>query len=842
MRRIAAVLCLLLGVSIARQGTTADLPAFGDPDVWHWAPSRTYHVENYRLAFHFDQARGEVFGDEVVTLKPFAPGFRRFYLDSSELSIDSVSLLPAHGKPVALSSDPEDPHLWITLDRDYGPTDRLKVHIVYHGFPRFGLFFENPDEIYPDRPREIWSQGEGEFNHHWFPCWDYPNDMATSETLTTVPEGQVVVSNGRLVGVTHKSGDVTYDWVESVPHSSYLTSLAIGPWQKVHDSYKGKPVDYYAPRGVDEATVRRVFHLTPDMLGFFSRVSIEYPYEQYAQVTVHDFVFGGMENVSATTLQEWVLQDAQAAIDHPATETIAHEMAQHWFGDYAQGRDWADIWLNEGFATYFPALYTQYHEGDDAYRLQMLGYQEQALAQDQHDYLRPIVDHHYRDAMDMFDQITHEKGAAVLDMMRYVLDGAESMSRPGRRQDRFFSALRHYLTTHPASATDTADLMKAVRDETGQDLDWFFHEWVFMAGTPAYRVTSSYDATTKLETVQVIQTQAGPGVPAVFEMPVELAFHGKHGEARQLRVWDDAASKTFTIPLDFEPLWLDFDPGDYIEKTLDLQQPVEALSAAVEHDPAMMARLWAARGLGARQGADADAAVTVLSRVLADDAFYGVRTAAAASLASLGTAPAKQALIGAFAQADSRVRAAAAQALGHWHGDEEAYRTLVGALQGDTSYAVREAAARSIGRSGLPEAFGMLQAQLATQPEIDVQMAVLDGMAATQAPEAVDVLLADAQPGKPIRLRRSALAGLAALQALVERDHAQAFAELVGKTLQDPYFPLHLTGEKLAASFHLTQFQPEIEDEAAHGPTPWQRGMARDVLKTLVPGDKPGSP
>ena len=161
---------LTLAALLAMPMVSADNHVFGDPAVTHWAPSRSYHVENYLLRLHFDQDKGEVFGDEVVTLKPFAAGFRKFCLDSTDLSIDSVSLLPARGSAVALASESEDPKVWITLDRDYGPQDELKIRIVYHGTPRFGLFFDNPTPAYPDTPREIWTQGESEFNHHWFPC------------------------------------------------------------------------------------------------------------------------------------------------------------------------------------------------------------------------------------------------------------------------------------------------------------------------------------------------------------------------------------------------------------------------------------------------------------------------------------------------------------------------------------------------------------------------------------------------------------------------------------------------------------------------------------------------
>src|SRR5215472_2049863 len=176
-------IAFLLGMLLAAPALAAADHVFGDPAVTRWAPSRSYHVENYLLRLHFDQTRAEVFGDEVVTLKPFASGFRRFYLDSADLDMDSVTLLAAKGAAPALAHDTDGSRLWITLDRDYGPEDELKVRIVYHGQPRFGLFFVNPSAAYPDAPREIWTQGESEFNHHWFPCWYYPNDMATTETV-----------------------------------------------------------------------------------------------------------------------------------------------------------------------------------------------------------------------------------------------------------------------------------------------------------------------------------------------------------------------------------------------------------------------------------------------------------------------------------------------------------------------------------------------------------------------------------------------------------------------------------------------------------------------------------
>lgn len=818
----------------AAQGMTH---VFGDPDVWHWAPSRTYHVENYRLGLRFDEPKGEVFGDEVVMLRPFPPHFHKFYLNSAELTIDAVSLEQASGAPVKLPYDVRDRRLWITLDRDYDAANTLKVRVVYHGFPRAGLFFVNPTKDYPLWPQEVYSQGEAQFNRYWFPCWDYPNDMAASETVTTVPEGQNVVSNGKLVGVTHAAGQATYDWVESVPHSSYLISIAVGPWRKVTDNYRDKPVDYYVPNYVDETTARRSFHLTPDMIGFFSRATgVDYPYEQYAQTEVHNFIFGGQENVSATTLTEFTLHDARADQDYPSTGLVSHELGQHWFGDYVQGRDWADIWLNEGFATYVQALYTQYHEGNDAFRFEIYNDQMTEQAEGRASYTRAIVDRHYGDPMDMFDATTHEKGAAVLDMLRYLVDGPQAASHQASQKETVFRAFHHYLVAHHMQTADTADLIAALRETTGLELGWFFREWVYMAGHPDYQVEASYDAEKKIETVKVAQTQHVDRMTPVFDMPVELAFYGVNGERKMVEVRDNLQQQEFDVPLEFKPEWTDFDPDDFIDKTLQFAKPADELAAQAEKDRSMMSRLWAVQQLGAHGGADhsadADERVHALARVLGTDRFYGVRAAAAASLGEMGTERAKTSLLAALRQPDSRVRTAVVQALGSFAKDGAVYDALVSALHKDDSYAVQAAAAEDIGKSGAPEAVDVLQAEAAKKPEVHVMQGTLAGLAATRDRRAVTTLLEQARPGVPERIRASALAGLALLKDVVERGHAQELSDVVRAALDDPFLSVHEAGAELAGAFDLTQFRPDVQKDT-DAPLVFERRVAQRVLEQL---------
>lgn len=831
MRTIAvflAVVCL----PVIAQAQSRPQP-LAHREVWHWAPSRTYDVLNYRLALHFNEQRGEVFGDEVVTLRPFVGDFDRFYLNSAGLAIDSVRLVGRRGPEIPLRHVSDGSRLWITLDRARGPDSVLRVRIVYHGTPRTGLFFVNPTKAYPNLPREVFSQGEPEFNHYWFPCWDYPNDMATSETITTVPDGQRVVSNGRLARVTHGAGTTTFDWVERVPHSSYLISIAAGPWRKITDHAGATPVDYYVPRSVDEATARRSFHLTPDMIGFFARATgVAYPYEKYAQTTVHDYFFGGQENVSATTLTDNTLHDARADADFPSTVLVAHELGQHWFGDYVQGHDWADIWLNEGFATYMEALYTQYHDGNDAFRYEMSQYQADARAEDHQGQLRAIVDRHYDDALDMFDAITHQKGAVVLDMLRHMMDGAAA-SHPASQRETFFRALHHYLVLHHAHAATTSDLVDALRESTGLELGWFFHEWVFLAGTPSYRVSAHYDSTRRVEEVRVAQVQHVDSLVPLFRMPVDLTFHGSGREATRVRVGDSLATQVFDVPLDFAPAWVDFDPDDFIDKTLEFPQSVSALAAKAERDPEMMSRLSAVEQLGGMGDAAPEARLRVLAHVLRADDFYGVRIAAARALAHLGSADARDTLLSALGtERDNRVRAAVTSALARFAGERRVYTNLVRALHADSSYAVEAAAAEAMGRSGRPDAEPMLAAEVRARPEIHVLTATLAALAATRAPGAATVLLAEAQPGVAERVRAAAIEDLASMSDSVPPDDSARVAATAGSALQGPSLTVRLSGEELVGAFGLVQFRADVARDA-DAPIVIQRRLAAQVLHEL---------
>ncbi len=819
--RAAGQACLLAlcALPLAAQAPGPKARVFGNPLIWRWPPGKTYHVLNYKLRLHFDEPKGEVFGVETITLTPFRNRFHELTLDSSGLAIDRITL--AGRAPRSLAFTAHDPHLAITLPRAYAAGSVLKLRIVYHGFPKTGLIFINPNSFYPKRPREVWSQGEPEDNHYWFPCWDYPNDKATSETITTVPAGQSVVSNGRLAKVTRRGGEVTYDWVESVPHSSYLISIAVGPWARFTQHLGKLPVEIFVPNYVSRARALRSFGLTPEMIAWYEQeTGVAYPYGKYAQTAVHNFTEGGMENISATTQTEWTLHDARAEQDYSSQGLAAHELAHQWFGDLVTTRDWADIWLNEGFATFMAATWAGHHDGGDAYRYQIYQDQRAARFEDLNRYRRPIVDYHYNYPMQMFDSTTYPKGAAVLDMLRYVLG------------DRlFWGSLRHYLETHRAGNVDTHDLMEAIRETSGRGLDWFFHEWVFRGGFPEYAVGAHYHAATHMEVIEVRQTQKRDAVTPLFRMPVELAFYGAPGQAHTQTVEVAHRDQTFYVPLGFDPRIVDFDPQDRIYKQLDYTPPVEQLLAQVRTDPAMMSRLWAAQQLGRReagQPATSGNAVAALGAALLHDRFWAVRAAAANALAAIGGDPAKAALLAGLHDRKSSVRAAVADALGRFVAQDPAvFQTLAARMNHDPSYAVEASAARSLGASHLPGAAPALLAAARSATSIYVQTGLLAALADTRDAAAVPLLLADARRGQPMRLRLTALALLPRFKRVLKPEQTRP---LVEAALDSSFSFLQGAAMNDAAALNLTALKPRIQNLAVSLPEAAERSAARRAL------------
>ena len=328
-----------------------------------YARSRDYDLQHSRIALRFDLDQKKVLGDVTHSLTILRDSTSKIVFDSADLAIQSVTVNKSTAK-----FETKDDKLIIPLATAAHAGEKFDVAIRYDAKPTKGLYFILPDKDYPDRPKQVWSQGESEDTRYYLPTYDYPNDRLTTETILTVPASWITVANGKLINVSDAAnGMKTWTWKESVPSSTYLITVVAGEFEEVKDSWHGMPVTYYAPKGRGDR-LKINYSNTPAMLQLFSeKYGVEYPWEKYSQAMVDDFVAGGMENSSATTNISSSLIHPKLAAEYATgqDDLISHELTHQWFGDLVTCKDWGHIWLNEGFATFGETIWTEAHFGKD---------------------------------------------------------------------------------------------------------------------------------------------------------------------------------------------------------------------------------------------------------------------------------------------------------------------------------------------------------------------------------------------------------------------------------------------------------------------------------------------
>lgn len=569
----------------------------------------------------------------------------------------------------------------------FGDTVRFAVAYKAHIENGQGLTFKRAEPGHKHYPQQIWSQGEDDNNHDWFPTYDFPNDKMSWELAATVPEEYTVVSNGKLVSDVKAAGGHTVTWSQEDPSATYLVSLIVAPLVKVSDTWRGKPVDYYVYRE-DSALAMPLFKVTPDMIEVYSRLTgVDYPWAKYAQTTVADF-FGGMENVSATTLVDW-LPDARAYQDRPWYQyiLIPHELAHQWFGDDVTTENWANMWLNEGFAEFMPGQYwgtkLGRHAEDDYYL-------------DEYRQFMGIDARRRMPVAALGSNNIYPRGALILEMLKKKL-GAE----------RFWAGVHRYLTDHRFENATTDDLRQAFLDATGQNLDDFWAQWVYQAGYPEFTVTQAYDAAAHRLTLTVKQTQVDSSkadstglrytTPDVFRMPVTVRVGTAQGD-RGAWAMLDAREQTITVDSVMSaPTMVIFDDGNTILKTLTFDQPTAQLATQLQKDPDLWNRQWVTEQLADRPADKAAAAALVWAARSSD--YYLTRAGAAEALGVFPSALALPGLKAALRDTSAAVRSSAVSALAALKDGGKAATALARtAWRKDGSYEVRAAAVAALAK------------------------------------------------------------------------------------------------------------------------------------------------
>ncbi|MGM3306522.1 M1 family aminopeptidase [Anabaena sp. WFMT] len=651
----------------------------------HYNPDKPGQVEHIFLDLSLDIPKQSYYGNCSIRLLPIRNNIERLTLDAVNLNIQSVQVDEV---PQKFEYDGEK--LAIQLSQPTQIGKRLLIAIAYSvEKPQRGIYFIQPDKHYPDKPTQVWTQGEDEDSRFWFPCFDYPGQLSTSEIRVRVPKHLIAISNGELIDTAENGDYKIYHWSQQQVHPTYLMTLAVGDFAEIRDQWQGKPVTYYVEKG-READAKRSMEKTPRMIDFLSeKYGYSYPFPKYAQVCVDDFIFGGMENTSTTLLTDRCLLDNRATLDNRNTESlVVHELAHQWFGDLLVIKHWSHAWIKEGMASYSEVMWTEHEYGiQDAAYYRLLEARSY-LSEDNSRYRRPMVTHVYREAIELYDRHIYEKGSCVYHMIRTELG-----------DELFWQAIQTFVNDYAHQTVETVDLLRSIEKATGRNLTFLFDQYVYRGGYPDFKVAYSWDGDANLAKVTVTQTQASSddnGKKDLFDLkiPIGFGYIQPKLELKSFTVRVNEREQSFYFPLTEKPDFISFDVGNNYLKTVALEYPVPELKAQLEFDPNPISRIYAAEAL-AKKGALESA--KALSAALENDSFWGVRVEVAKQLAEIKLDQAFDALVSGLQDQSPYVRRAVVESLSQIK-THTSYKAVKGFVQdGDASYYVEAAACRTIG-------------------------------------------------------------------------------------------------------------------------------------------------
>ncbi|WP_422091108.1 M1 family aminopeptidase [Tenacibaculum ovolyticum] len=505
---------------------------------------KVHDLIHTKLKVSFNFKEKELNGEEWLTIKPHFYETDKLTLDAKAMLIHKVTM---NNQTLAYNYD--DFKLIIDLPRVYKRTEEFTIYIKYTARPEKvkqkgssaitsakGLYFINPTGLDKNKPTQVWTQGETEASSCWFPTIDSPNQKTSQELYITIPNKYVTLSNGKLEKQTNNANGTRTDfWDFKKKHAPYLFFMGIGEYEIIKDSYKNISVDYYVEKEY-APYAKDIFGKTPEMLGFFSKITgIEYPWNKYAQIVGRDYVSGAMENTTAVIHGEKAYQMPGQLIDENIQEnTIAHEAFHHWFGDLVTAESWSNLTVNESFANYSEYLWREYKYGKedaDAHLLEASEGYKNGQNFDKH-----LVRFNYHDKEDMFDAVSYNKGGAILHMLRNYLGN-----------EAFYAGMNNYLTTHKYSTGEAHQLRLAFEEVSGKDLNWFFNQWYFNSGHPKLEVSYDFNKLRKTVTVNIIQSQENE-----FKFPFAIdVFEGS--KRTRHNVFVNGKDASFTFPYIKQP-------------------------------------------------------------------------------------------------------------------------------------------------------------------------------------------------------------------------------------------------------------------------------------------------
>ncbi|HET6165000.1 MAG TPA: M1 family aminopeptidase [Planctomycetota bacterium] len=804
----------------------------------HPLPARTVDVLHYVVRVAVDLRAHKVEGSGELTLHVAGGARRTIELDADELIVKGV----VDGNQQPLTHTQKGTTLSIDLGRDVPPEEELRLRVDYSATPRRGLVFVDGP------PASCWSQGECQMNSAWFPCRDFPDDRASSELYVTVADGLRTISNGVLIETLPADvGRHTDHWRMDFPHPAYLTSLVVGPFVEIDlGRVRDLPLLAYATADRKDA-VAAALQPTGRMVELLEGLAgVQYPYPAYRQIAVADFPYGGMENVGATTLSQEDLPPADRLAEgrDDVDALVVHELAHQWFGDLVNANSWADIWLSEGFATFAEPWWIEKTQGTDAAVSAWLARREKAVKH-RLETPRPVVSSTYFEPDDVFDPTIYENAGCFLELLRRTVG-----------EEKFLAATRAWIAREQGKAATTADFESVFAEVAGAELSVLFREWLHGAGVPQIEFRWSFDEAQKSLELTAEQKQAGPGVPEVFHVPVDVAYV-VGGARRTTRFALDGRKSRASVPCDAAPAWVRFNDGGGLFGALHVEQPPAAWCDQLAGDADPYGRVEAADALAetwtalAADDALRKRTLAALARSLVEDKVVAVRAAAATALgapgkAAVGAQPgtpaaasgevARTALCAALWDEVADVRSAAAEALGEFAGDDLATGALLRRFESEARLDVRAACIEAVAAGGAGDV-GSALLKLVDSDRFPALLrgAALTGLASMEKLDddvrgrVVERATRLTSAGQTSELRKAAVK---ALGTLAKRSDAAAFA-LVG-LLDDPSLAVKsatLDALEEAESLRTLAGLVRFYETAAF---PDQRSHARRILAALL--------
>lgn len=726
-------------VTLAQSGA----PKQEDPalKIYRASATKINDLVHTKLDVKFDYAKRYLYGKAWITLQPHFYATDSLTLDAKGMDIKQVTILQSSispklagpdmviktGKQTPLKYVYDGQQIRIQLNKTYKSNETYTVYVEYTSKPdelevkgsnaitgAKGLYFINPDGKDPNKPIQIWTQGETEASSVWFPTIDKNNQRCTAEISMTVDKKYITLSNGRQTGQkANADGTRTDTWRMDLPHAPYLFMMAVGDFAVVKDKWRDKQVNYYVEKEY-EPHAKAIFGNTPEMMTFFSKLlNYDYPWVKYSQIVVRDYVSGAMENTTATIHGDFLQKTDRELLDDDERQgeaVIAHELFHHWFGDLATCESWSNLTMNESFADYSEYLWFEHKFGKDAADEHAYAALNSYLEMAEYDGDRPLVRFHYHDKENMFDQVSYQKGGRILNMLRnYVGDEA------------FFKALNLYLKTNAFKATEAHQLRLAMEEVTGQDLNWFFNQWYFGQGYANLDINYDYS---RPGIATIILSQRGD---KIFDLPMAVDIYaGGKKERHTIRLSEQADTFSFAVSAKPDLINVDADKVLVMKKTD--RRDLNTYIFQYKNAPNYLDRREAIEACIKQQTSNAGARAVLIAAI--KDKYEGLRSIAINGLRteSNDVKIAALPILVDLAKNDpaSQVRAAAIKQLAKLK--DAQYTPLFEAALKDRSYLVEGTALNALAELDIKKAY-----QLAKTMEKDAKGLLSSGIASVYA-------------------------------------------------------------------------------------------------------------